>query len=213
MATSSFFSSGPDERRPTCERCEKGYHRRVGYEKPQVFVNKGVGMSHSITTIARGRKVTPESESSGSTSGSDRSSGFVDKTAGSIGCVKPMLKLDGFKDDIVISHLIAKLATVGYKFSKGTDAPTMAGVLMGSNGQSVAYIAGLSLAEAFFGRIHKIQGMVDHSVSLYGQALRSLREVLKLLDQRAGRSRTYMNLWSTNFLGMYEMVSSGGSSN
>ncbi|OAQ71864.1 C6 finger domain-containingprotein [Purpureocillium lilacinum] len=233
MATFSFFSSGPgdargrrskgcltcrkrkvkcDERRPTCERCEKGYHHCLGYDQPLIFVNKGVGVAPPPQG-PRNRKLSPDTGSSGSASDSETSFAIITRPSSSVGYVKPMLKLDGFKDDIVISHLITKLAAVGHQFSKGTDAPTLAGVLTASNGKSVAYIAGLSLAEAFFGRIHRVQGMLDHSATLYGRALRSLREDLVLLDRGAGLSRAYMNLWSTIFLGMYEMVSNCGSSN
>lgn len=136
------------------------------------------------------------------------------KASSGVKQISPMLHLDGFREDIVISHLITKLAIgLGQRLPRGTDAPTMAAVLLSRNGQSVAYLSGLGLAEAFFGRIHKVDGMLDHSALLYGQALRSLRDDLQLVDQGAARSRAYLNLWSSLFLGMYEVVSSSSLSN
>lgn len=93
------------------------------------------------------------------------------------------------------------------------DAPTMTGVLMSQDAKSNAYISGLGLAEAFFGRVQKVHGMVDHSAELYGQAMRSLRDDLQIVDRSAARARAYMNLWTCVFLGLYEMVSTSGSSN
>lgn len=96
---------------------------------------------------------------------------------------------------------------------RGTDAPTMAAVLTSRNSTSGAYLSGLGLAQAFFGCLHKDDDMVRQSAQLYGRALTSLRGDLQLADRKEARSRAYLNLWTSVFLGLYEMVSSFGSSN
>lgn len=93
-----------------------------------------------------------------------------------------------------------------------TDAPTMASVLTSHNANSNAYLSGLGLAEAFFGRVQKVDGMTEHASELYGQSLRNLRDDLQLTDQKVARSRAYMNLWSCVFLGLYEIVAASGQS-
>src|SRR5699024_5105236 len=124
---------------------EKGYHHCLGYDQPLIFANKGVGVAPPPQR-PRNRALSPDPGSSGSASDSETSCAIITRPSSTVGYVKPMLKLDGFKDDIVIRHLITMLAAVGHQLSKGTDAPPLAGALNASNGQSVAYIAGLSLA-------------------------------------------------------------------
>ncbi|KAK2608876.1 hypothetical protein QQS21_002589 [Conoideocrella luteorostrata] len=123
------------------------------------------------------------------------------------------LDLSGFQDDIVISYLLSKFSIgFGDRIPNGADAPTMAVVLTGGMGKSSAYLSGLSLAQAFFGRVHNDDEMSRQSVQLYGRALTNLRRDLQLADQEEARPRAYMNLWTSLFLGLYEMVSSAGSS-
>lgn len=125
-----------------------------------------------------------------------------------------MLSLHGFRDDIVISHMLVKLSHgLGVRTSPG-DAPTMAAALHHTpDGEpSAAFMAGLGLSEAFFGKIHKVKSLVEHSALLYGSALGRLRDDLQKIDQAAVRQRAYQNLWSSVFLGMYELVAASSSS-
>lgn len=122
--------------------------------------------------------------------------------------------LNAFKDEIVICHLLERFSIgLGPSMMGAADAPTMTAVLMSQDAKSNAYISGLGVAEAFFGRVQKVHGMVDHSAELYGQALRSLRDDLQMVDKTAARAKAYMNLWTCVFLGLYEMVSTSGASN
>lgn len=124
------------------------------------------------------------------------------------------MQLHGFKDEIVISHLLEKFR-IGFagKFSRGTDAPTMRAILTTGKGQSNAYLSGLGLAEAFFGRTQKVNDLVFHSAELYGRALRNLRDDLQLTDKSLAQERAYMNIWNCVFLGLYELVTSTNASN
>lgn len=128
--------------------------------------------------------------------------------------VPPTMQLHGFKDEIVISHLLEKFR-IGFagKFSRGTDAPTMRAILTTGKGQSNAYLSGLGLAEAFFGRTQKVKDLIFHSAELYGRALRNLRDDLQLTDKSIAQERAYMNIWNCVFLGLYELVTSTNASN
>lgn len=121
--------------------------------------------------------------------------------------IPPTLSLDGFRDGIVISHLLVKFqALVEGNKPEGEDAPTLAGVLLNGDRQTTAYIAGLSIAEALFGRMHSDDELVRHSGILYGQALKRLQSDIRNIDQAEVRARSFMNLWSTTFLGLYEIM-------
>lgn len=115
-----------------------------------------------------------------------------------------------FKDQLVISHLISKLSidSASSGLLCGTDAPSMFAVLTSGDHSSVAYLSGLSFAEALFGRVHKLDDMLRHSTQLYSHALQRLRHELLSTNKEVARSRAYMNIWSVVLLGMYELVSS-----
>lgn len=128
--------------------------------------------------------------------------------------IRPQVDLGAFRRQIVMSHLISKLSIrVDNAPSHGVDAPTLSTVLTKSDHPSVAYMAGLSCAEAFFGRVHKLNDMVDHSAQLYNHTLQSLRRNLRLFSHEMNQTRAYDSLWSTVLLGMYELVSSTGAYN
>lgn len=117
------------------------------------------------------------------------------------------MKLDGFRDGIVISHLLLKFqALVEGNTPHSSDAPTFAGVFLAGNRHSTAYISGLSVAEALFGQMHCDEAMIQHSGILYGRGLKQLQSDLQNRDNEEVRARSYMNLWSTTFLGMYEIM-------
>ncbi len=121
--------------------------------------------------------------------------------------VPKCLTLDGFKDNIVISHLLVKFQVImAGALPTNTDAPTMPGVFLNYSRTSTAYVAGLCVAEALFGRVHSDEDMMHHSALLYGTALKNLRTDLEHIDRDEVRSRSYMNLWSSVFLGMYELM-------
>lgn len=124
------------------------------------------------------------------------------------------LNLNGFQNDIVIAHFLSNF-TIGFggQASRGADAPTMAAVLASRDGDSGTFQSGLGVARAFFGHLHHDDEMVRHSVTLYGKALTSLRAELRITDRRVAQPRAYMNLWTSLFLGMYEIVSSGKPAN
>lgn len=121
--------------------------------------------------------------------------------------IAPTLKLDGFRDGIVISHLLLKFqAIVEGNESRATDAPTFAGVFFSGDRQSTAYISGLGVAEALFGQMHCDESLIQHSAILYGRALKRLQSDLQNIQKDSVRARSYMNLWSSTFLGIYELM-------
>ncbi|TQV94854.1 C6 finger domain-containing protein [Cordyceps javanica] len=121
--------------------------------------------------------------------------------------IPPMMKLDGFRDGIVISHLLVKFqAIIEGNTPESTDAPTFTDIFLVGNHQSTAYISGLSVAEALFGRLHGDDALIQHSAILYGRGLKRLQFDLQNIEKEEIRAHSYMNLWSSIFLGMYEMM-------
>lgn len=117
------------------------------------------------------------------------------------------MKLDGFRDGIVISHLLLKFQAIVEDNAPGaTDAPTFAGIFLAGNRHSTAYTSGLGVAEALFGRMHCDENLIQHSAVLYGRGLKRLQSDLQNMETEEVRARSYMNLWSSTFLGMYEMM-------
>lgn len=127
--------------------------------------------------------------------------------------IAPIMPLNGFKNDIVISHLMKKLSiNVMDDISTQGDIKMMSTVLSSHDECSTAYMSGLSVAEALFGRLYQVEDMVEHSAYVYGQALRQLRNDLHT-HKSTDRTRAYINLWSCLFLGVYEMVCSSNPTN
>ncbi len=117
------------------------------------------------------------------------------------------MKLDGFRDGIVISHLLLKFQAIVEGNTPGsTDAPTFAGIFLAGDRQSTAYTSGLSVAEALFGRMHFDEALIQHSAVLYGRGLKRLQSDLQNMEKEEIGARSYMNLWSSTFLGIYEMM-------
>ncbi|KAJ6779735.1 hypothetical protein PWT90_02078 [Aphanocladium album] len=117
------------------------------------------------------------------------------------------MRLDGFRDGIVISHLLLKFQAIVEGNTPGaSDAPTFAGIFLAGDRKSTAYISGLSVAEALFGRMHCDETLIQHSGILYGRGLKRLQSDLLNMEKQEVRARSYMNLWSSTFLGMYEMM-------
>ncbi len=179
-----------------CDRCKKGYHYCLGYDESRIFVNQTLEPS----SASKRTDISEYDE--------------VEKTK-ALTKTSPTMPLTAFKDDIVISYLMAKfhitmepqLPTIAHAH---TDTPTLAAVLCDKNMTSSAYISGLCLSEALFARMHNLNDMAAHSVELYGQALSQLQQDLRNAKNgcaHVGR-RPYGSLWSSLLLGLYEMVSS-----
>lgn len=216
-----------DEARPFCERCRNGFHKCLGYDEPRIFVNSGPGLADrkDLSAQSRSSSATPEQQplqayprqSSPESSVSLESQtllpgkyAFQGLSAWDFMCdlrIPPTLMLDGFRDGIVISHLMLKFqAIVAGNRPADTDAPTFAAVFLSGDCQSTPYIAGLSVAEALFGRMHCDDDMIQHSAILYGQSLKRLRKDIQNIDKDEARARSYMNLWTSTFLGVYEVM-------
>lgn len=216
-----------DEARPFCERCRNGFHKCLGYEEPRIFVNSGPGLeehkdlsaqsqSSSVTTEQQPLEAYPAQSTPESTVSLENQTLVPGKYAfhGSSACdfisdlrIPPTLMLDGFRNGIVISHLLLKFqAIVAGNRPAETDAPTFAAVFLSGDCQSTPYIAGLSVAEALFGRIHCDDDMIQHSAILYGQSLKMLRNDIQNIDEEEARARSYLNLWTSTFLGVYELI-------
>lgn len=219
-----------DERHPTCERCEKGSHKCLGYEQPFIFVHQvprypGTTSVPAPAPCSSSKPKAKPTENPTTKHENDHRQRVLAKakansppstlaTVSSVGFPRTRLDLRGFQDEIVIAHLLSKFTIgFGHDMPRGTDAPTMGAVLTSRNSKSSAYLSGLGLAQAFFGRLYKDDGMIRQSALLYGKALTSLRGDLQLANLEEVRSRAYLHLWTSVFLGLYEIVSSAGSSN
>lgn len=113
----------------------------------------------------------------------------------------------GFKDNIVISHLLVKFQVImAGALPRNTDAPTIPAIFFNNNRTTTAYTSGLSVAEALFARLHGDEDMLCHSAMLYGTALKRLRGDIQQIEQDEVKARSYMNLWSSVFLRLYELM-------
>ena len=204
-----------DQRRPTCERCKKGMHKCLGYDEPFLFVNQALPSGEQPTS----KKTADEHKQFWGR--------YEDFVAGksstpplaatpeemAISPISPVVPLTGFKDNIVISHLVSNLR-IGMEQNpeSSNDAPTMRSAMESFGGQTAAYISGLGVAEAYFSRIHKVDDMLLHSGVLHGQALRRLRVDLDSLDESVDKSSVFLSLWTAYFLSLYELVASSSTS-
>ncbi|KAJ3497239.1 hypothetical protein NLG97_g2056 [Lecanicillium saksenae] len=220
-----------DEARPICERCRNGFHTCLGYDEARIFVNSGPGIdkrkspastsSGSSPAAPKPQKSpvypirsSPESTISlyapTNTAVCSDTYAMQDFSAFNLMPdlrIPPTMKLDGFRDGIVISHLLLKFQAIVEGNTPGaTDAPTFAGIFLAGDRESTAYISGLSVAEALFGRMHCDEELIQHSGILYGRSLKRLQSDLLNMEKEEVRARSYMNLWSSTFLGMYEMM-------
>ncbi|KPM38736.1 hypothetical protein AK830_g7839 [Neonectria ditissima] len=164
--------------------------------------SKGSSHPHPATDAAKPRE-TPSS-SLATVTGLCR---FRDtsRTPQAVCSIPSTPSLAAFKNDIVICHLLLKLSMSSPENFAHGDTTTISAVLYSPNTTTAAYTSGLSVAEAFFGRLYKIDDMLHHSAHLYGQALQKLREEMQ--DPSRSADRAYANLWGCLFLGIYEMVS------
>ncbi|OAQ96416.1 hypothetical protein LLEC1_00883 [Akanthomyces lecanii] len=217
------FDSAPRRSRRSkgCLTCRK---RKVkcGYDEPRIFVHSGPGFAsrkgspstgglHSSAAVAKPRETQAVSTYT-ATSSAIPSHSCVPSEFSAFNLVypvriPPMMKLDAFRDGIVISHLLLKFQGLVEGNRPGsTDAPTLAGIFLSGDRQSTAYTSGLSAAEALFGRTHCDEALIQHSAVLYGRGLKQLQSDLQNMEKEEARARSYMNLWSSTFLGMYEMM-------
>lgn len=68
------------------------------------------------------------------------------------------------------------------------------------------YLSMLSAAEAFFGNFYKVTDLLDHSVVLYRGALAALRDDLTLNYNDAVYHTSYMRMWTSLLLCLYEWI-------
>ncbi|OAA67766.1 Zn(2)-C6 fungal-type DNA-binding domain protein [Akanthomyces lecanii RCEF 1005] len=187
-----------DEARPICP----GFASRKGSPSTGLHSSSAVAKPQETQAIS-----TYAATSSAILSKSYISSGFSAFNLIPRSSIPPIVKLDGFRDGIVISHLLLKFQAIVEGNTPGsTDAPTFAGIFLAGDRQSTAYTSGLSVAEALFGRMHFDEALIQHSAVLYGRGLKRLQSDLQNMEKEEIGARSYMNLWSSTFLGIYEMM-------
>jgi hypothetical protein len=178
-----------DERRPTCERCDKGYHP-CQYDDNLVFVNHLYDATETTED--------PESHSTNVLSQRENYEQIPAK-----------IDLHGFKNEVVISFFVNNLFVLVK--SPLEDGSSILNLFSG-NADSTACMSGLCVAEAFFSSMHGIPEMKIHAYALYGQAVQRLKADLGMRTE-ASTSLPHTTIWSALFLGVYEMISSDSMSN
>lgn len=183
-------------------------HQCLGYDEPFLFVNQALPGTEQPKPKKSASKHKEFWHSYGAYVAGENTGTFENSIA-------PMVPLIGFKDNIVISHFVSNLR-IGFEQNpvSNMDAPTMQSAMESSGGSTSAYVSGLSVAEAYFSQIHKVDKMMKHSAGLYGQALGQLRADLQNMNEGAVvvRSKAFLNLWTAYFLSLYELVSSSATS-
>jgi hypothetical protein len=117
-----------------------------------------------------------------------------------------MMPLLAFADEIAISHLMSQMAMSPGDIPKYKASSTPLQE-PGHSSHPAAYTSALSVAKALFGRMNQQQQMIDQAAQLYGQALRYLRDAIEGLHAARYPAQPLESLWSSLFLGMYEMIS------
>ena len=190
----------------------------MGYDKPFVFITQGLSSPASSPRAARGglpastnskragecskRSLTTDSSFTSSSTSMIISPAVHGRTS-----VPRPLNLYAFQNEYVFCHLLEHFdLDFGNKFSTATDVPALINIITRGRWQfSSAYISALALAEAFFGRVHKVEEMIYRSMQLYGQALYSLQRDLQRLGSKPGKL-AYVHLYTGVLLGLYELV-------
>jgi hypothetical protein len=190
----------------------------MGYRKPFVFIvsedKKSASKAASPASYyAVERAEEPQIHSSDTFSPQLRTNGVASLTCSPGISTGASISLNGFQEDIVISHLIAKL----YRPPSETIAQLsgdagLLHVVVRDHRRSSAYVAMLCVGQAFFGRVHSIGHMVDASRSHYIKALHQIQHELAASERIIrGSMQWHMGLWCCSFLGMYEMICSSSS--
>ena len=123
------------------------------------------------------------------------------------------IPLNAFQEDMVISHLLAKLYRPPTCIAPRSSGDTgLIDVLIYGNRRSAAHVAMLSVGQAFFGRVIGLSHMVTESRLRYVEALHCIQKELAASSHLARGSMQWLTgLWCCSFLGMYEMICSSSS--
>ncbi|KAG6025821.1 hypothetical protein E4U41_001440, partial [Claviceps citrina] len=199
-----------DQRRPVCNRCKRGMHRCLGYDEAFLFVNQALPGTQELPSKKSASQLKAYWNQQLGVVVASRGDRDRDRDKDQVvnNSPAPMVSLIGFKDHIVISHLVSNLR-IGFEQNPvGThDAPTMLAAMESFGKQTTAYVSGLGVAEVYFSRIHKVSQMTTHAAGLYGEALAGLRADLQRMDRDFSRSRAFLGLWTAYFLSLYELIS------
>ena len=125
------------------------------------------------------------------------------------------LRLQGFKEDFIVSHLIVNFSIdFASGFRPGQYIRPLCTVFSEACRNSAVYAAGLCLAEAFFGRVHQIDAFSRHSRFLYDSAIRLLsREMQTLRQGRSTSQSPHLSVWCPFLLALYELVAGSSREN
>lgn len=214
--------------RPTCEKCRKGFHKCRGYDEPCIFVHTHVQPADKSPKPAPRKtsqlSISPKSDVISPTPNSSPSPSpwpGQDVAVRDSHIVPAAMSMIAFADEIVIAHLMSQMAMSPRDIPSSSSTitnPSPQDLVLTSHRQPTppaAYISALSVAKALFGRINNQQQMMRDATQLYGQALQCLRDNIESLpsgeDTNTDSGRPLESLWSSLFLGMYEMISTSGS--
>ncbi|EWG53436.1 hypothetical protein FVEG_11866 [Fusarium verticillioides 7600] len=175
-----------DEQRPTCQRCNKGFHP-CKYDDSLVFVNH----LHDAAKTVRSHDAKLQSPNA-----LTQREDFKQMPAS--------IDLHGFKNEVVISFFVKNLFVL-IKSPLGDGSPILN--IFSGEADSTAGMSGLCVAEAFFSTMHCIPEMKFHASALYGRAVQKLKTDLGTKTETS-RSLPHATIWSALFLGIYEMISS-----
>ncbi|KAI1047117.1 hypothetical protein LB505_010096, partial [Fusarium chuoi] len=180
-----------DEQRPTCKRCNKGFHP-CQYDDDLVFVNH----LHDAAKAVRPQDAKLQSPN------------FLTQRE-DFKQMPVTIDLHGFKNEVVISFFVKNLfILVKSPLEDGSSILN----LFSSEADSTAGMSGLCVAEAFFSTMHCIPEMRVYASALYGKAIQKLKVDLGTRTE-ASRPLPHATIWSALFLGVYEMISSDSMSN
>lgn len=151
-----------DERRPTCERCEKGNHECEGYQRNRVWIDEGA----RTVRLARREKPWEYLEDDGQSKDLNQD-------------IPATLGLEAFRQNIYVSYLLAKLFRGGIMCIDWNWLRSHAE----DSGSAAAQDSLRALSTAYFGRMHGQRKVMSASYVLYGNALRSLNKDLQHSDK------------------------------
>ncbi|TQV91738.1 C6 finger domain-containing protein [Cordyceps javanica] len=174
---------------PECKRCLKGFHNCQGYENQTIFVHSNITQKERLPMHSETR-FYPEAapERTGSTQ------------------PVPFLALKAFRDKIAIGHLFARFGITFIHIPDANDAPTISSIFHAADEESSAYLAGLAVSEALFGRLHSGTNTAHRSTHLYSRGLASLQSELTLPRLMSKNHGVYSLLWSSMFFAFYEAL-------
>ncbi len=196
-----------DERRPTCERCDKSSYACLGYgDNRLAFVHMTTGQT-DYSKLEQCHEETTPSRKLLYTAGDHTKSLANLYMKASTNYVSSPLHLRAHLEEIIVSHLMWKLPVDPHEVSLDqSDLPNLSAILASCDHGSPAYFSGLSSAAALFSRTYRIDGMAEWSVRLYSRALQLLHRDMQSVSEHMDRTKAYINLWSIALLSVYEMT-------